>query len=228
MIGMIDNKNCWLKDSCNQCDCDSFCLRHFKLNYLYEQALIPVNLRKRMVLITDSDKSDVPAFTRLKAIEDDAASFVENGDNLYIHSNITGNGKTSWALRITQAYLNSIWFKSELKCRALFINVPRFLIALKDNISEKNEYIEHIKENMLTADLIIWDDVATKQTTVFESENLYSIIETRIELGKSNIFTSNLSSEELHQAMGDRLASRICNLSYDVELVGKDKRGSSK
>ena len=41
---------------------------------------------------------------------------------------------------------------------------------------------------------------------------------------KSNIFTSNLGKRELANALGERLASRICNTSIDIELNGADKR----
>ena len=225
---MVKTTECWLKDTCNRCDCEGFCLRLFKLDYLYEQALIPLNLRKHMKLVTDEDKTDLEEFKVLNEIASNADTFVADGGNLYIHSSIAGNGKTSWALRIVQSYFNKIWFKSELKCRVLFINVPRFLLSLKANISEKNEYVQQIQENILTADLVVWDDIATKQSTTFESENLFSMIDTRNGLGKANIFTSNLSGEELHTALGDRLASRICNLSIDIELHGKDKRGLVK
>lgn len=224
----MDNKNCWLKDRCNQKDCDTFCIRLYKLNYLYEQALIPLHQRHHLDLKVDKDGSDIEAFTALKNIENNILDFVGNGDSLWIYSSIAGNGKTSWALRMVEVYFDKIWFKSDLTCRALFINVPRFLLALKDNISERSEYISHIKENILKADLVIWDDIATKSSTVFESENLLYMLDLRNNAGKSNIFTSNLNAKELHQALGDRLSSRIVSLSYNIELRGADKRGLKK
>ena len=42
--------------------------------------------------------------------------------------------------------------------------------------------------------------------------------------GKSNIFTSNLEEAKLTAALGERLASRICHKSIDIELHGSDKR----
>ena len=222
---MIETDNCWLKGECNGIDCGGFCLRLFKLDYLYGEALVSMAQRRRITLTTDSDGSDVEAFTKLSSISKDPVGFVSSGGSLYIHSQTAGNGKTSWALRILQSYMNAIWFGSELRCRALFISVPRLLIALKDNISERNEYVQHIKENILTADLVIWDDIATKQSTVFEAENLLAMIDSRIANGKANIYTSNLSDAELHVALGDRLASRVANLSMNIEFRGKDKRG---
>lgn len=222
---MTDNKDCWLKDECNQKDCDTFCMRLFKLDYLYKEALISNQQRKHVALYIDADGTDESVFIKLKNIEENIEDFIAQGKNLYIHSTNTGNGKTSWALRFIQAYFNKTWLKSSLRCKALFINVPRLLLALKENISDKSDYVTHIKSNIITADIIIWDDIATKQTTTFESEHLYSMIEARIAEGKSNIFTSNLTAEEMHNSLGDRLYSRIVNLSQDIELKGADKRG---
>lgn len=98
-------------------------------------------------------------------------------------------------------------------------------MSLKDNLSEKNEYIEHIKENILNADIVIWDDIGTKVITSFESENLLSMIDARISGNKSNFFTSNLNEDELHEALGDRLYSRIVNSGLTFKFIGSDKRG---
>ena len=143
-------------------------------------------------------------------------------------SSMTGNGKTAWSLRLIQAYLSKIWVTSDLSCRALFINVPKFFLSLKDNISQRNDYISHIKSNVLNADLVVWDEVALKTLTPFEMENLLSLINNRIDLGKANIYTSNISPNELLNLVGDRLYSRIINKSDVLEFRGADKRNLSK
>lgn len=222
---MLDNKDCWLKDRCNHRDCNGFCMRHFKLDNLYDKALIPIHLRKHLKIVVDKDKTDLKEFNYLQSICKNILDFVGQGKNLYIHSTICGNGKTSWALRIVESFFDEIWVDSDLSCRALFINVPRFLLAIKEDISEKSDYVRFIKNNITKADIVIWDDIGTKTTTSFESENLLSLIEQRYNLGKSNVFTSNLSKVEMHQYLGDRLYSRICNMSIDVEFKGGDKRG---
>lgn len=224
---MIDeNKDCWLVNECNHIDCDGFCLRRFKLNYLYDQAMLSSFQRTHMTLRLDEDESisDIEKFEFLSEVENHIEDFVNHGNNLFIHSSISGNGKTSWSLRLIQAYLNKIWYKSDLTCRALFISVPRLLLSLKANIEEKNDYVSHIMENILSADIVVWDDIATKSTTQFETEHLFNMINSRQDLKKTNIYTSNLNGEELHQALGDRLYSRIVNTSYDVEFNGSDKR----
>jgi DNA replication protein DnaC len=195
------------------------------MNYLYDAALITKVQRKHISLVVDKDGTDVKEFKILASYAADIESIVASGKNIYIHSPYCGNGKTSWALRMVEAYFNKIWSSSELQCRALFISVPQFLIALKSNITDKSDYVQYIKDNVAAADIVIWDDIATKDSTAFEAENLLALIDNRINNGKTNIFTSNLTDDEVHKALGDRLASRICNLSYNIELHGSDKRG---
>lgn len=225
----MDSKECWLKgnQTCSEkhCNDENGCMILYKLNYLYDEAGIDLKLRKRKTLTVDSNGIDMNEFIKLNDIEKNILDFVNNGHQLFLHSTIAGNGKTSWSIRLCQSYFNKIWLKTDLKCKALFINVPTFLIALKANISNPNAYYKHIQENVLDCDLVIWDDIGTKAASSFEHENLLSIIDTRINTGKANIFTSNLNNIEIQECLGDRLASRICNLDYNIELKGGDKRG---
>lgn len=229
---MITSKDCYLRGRCKKfldgncpSEVDEFCIKLFKLNYLYEESLLSTKQRMHTELRVDRDGTDKKAFQYLKSLSDSIEGFVKKGDNIYIHSSQCGNGKTEWAIRMIQCYFEAIWHKCSLSCKALFINVPRFLLALKDNISEKSDYVEHIKKNILTADIVVWDELGTKDATTFEHEHLLNLINTRIDYNKSNIYTSNLTPDELKDRLGERLYSRIVNLSHDMEFFGKDKRG---
>jgi DNA replication protein DnaC len=212
-------------DFCNRKDCDKdFCIRKYKMDSLYSAALMTENQKQHIVLRVDQDGTDLEQFKQLAAIEQDIVNFITNGKNLYLHSANCGNGKSSWSLRLIEAYFNKIWARSEPKCRVLFISVPRFLLALKDNITAKNAYVDHVKENVLEADLVVWDDIAAKVGSEFELNHLLNIIDNRLALGKSNIYTSNLNRQQLYTALGERLTSRIANMSIDIELFGSDKR----
>lgn len=229
---MILSKECFLYDSCKKyklgkCNLedDQFCIKLFKLDYLYRESLLTPAQREYVALRIDADGTDREEFVQLKNIENSIEDFVKSGSSLYIFSNTCGNGKTAWSIRLIQAYFNSIWHKCDLNCKALFISVPRFLLALKDNISHRSEYIEHIKSKVLEADLVVWDEVATKSITQFEHEHLLSLINSRIDLNKAQIFTSNVSPENLREVVGERLYSRVVNLSTVLEFRGADKRG---
>lgn len=226
---MILSNDCWMRAQCNinsTCADNHFCIKLFKMDYLCKEALLSDDQRKYIQL--RAEPVDIPAFTKLKEIQDNIEEFVQSGKNAYIHSNITGNGKTRWCLRLMMAYLDKIWHKSDLTCRALFINVPRFLMALKNNISSADDYAEHIKKNVLDADLVVWDEIGMKTATEFEHDNLLSLINARIDSGKSNLYTSNLSKEYLKDRIGERLYSRVIGTSIDIEFFGYDKRGTKK
>lgn len=229
---MILSNKCYLRENCKKYisgNCNDndevFCSKLFKLNYLYDEALLSANQRKFIPLRIDADGTDREAFLRLKELEKSVELFVNSGSNLYIHSGTCGNGKTAWAIRILQSYLKSIWYKCSLNCKCLFISVPRFLLELKDNISQRSLYIDHIKKNVLDADLVVWDEIGVSNLTKFEHEHLLNLVNTRIDYGKSNIYTSNMSPEELKEKLGERLYSRVVNLSTDIEFFGCDKRG---
>ena len=217
-------EKCWLLDEgCSGIDCNTFCLKRYKLEKLFDMALLTQKQREKIKFKPDSDK-DKENFEYLSTINKNINNFVNQGGNLYIYSPLLGNGKTSWSLRFIQTYLKNIWYTSELKCRALFINVPRFLLALKATISEKDEYAEYIKSNVLEADLVVWDEIGTKGLTQFEHENILSFINARVDAGKANVYTSNLNGKELCSVVGDRLYSRVVLLSDRVELNGSDRR----
>lgn len=216
---------CWLYNNCNHKDCDKFCLRKYKLNDLYNNSLLSDKQREKLVLSIDADGTDFEEFTKLAEIENDIVNFIQSGKNLYLHSSNCGNGKSSWAIRLIQSYFNKIWPKASLGCHALFINVPRFLQTLKDSFNIQSDYIDFIKENIMKADIVIWDDIADKSAgTEFENTTLLGFIDGRIALGKSNIYTTNQGFREIQKILGERLASRICQLSLDIELHGSDKR----
>ena len=209
-----------MKDTCKkyqninkECECrekDVFCIKLFKLQQLYDLSLITEKQRTRIPLYVDADGTDLKAFQRLSSIEGDVVKyFADSGNNLYIYSTNVGNGKTTWAIRLCQAYLQNIWYKCDLDCKVLFVSVPKYLIAMKDNISEVNEYAQHIKRYINSADIVVFDDIA---------------IDTRINDGKANIFTSNLDYEGLVNTVGERIASRIFNTAEKIRFDGQDKR----
>lgn len=220
---------CYLYNNCSHKDCDKeFCLRKFKTDVLYDYSLLTERQKNhiQLDLIKDSplDRKDFDAYTRLASISENILDFINEGRSLYLYSKISGNGKTSWSIRFIQSFFNKIWLKSDTKCRAMFISVPKFLIELKASFDEPNEYIEFIKKNILEADLVVWDDIAAKPSTDFEANYLLNLIDNRISYGKSNVYTSNLTPKEAIVSLGSRLCSRICNLSENIELFGTDKR----
>lgn len=217
-------KKCFLYERCNHVDCNSsFCRRRYLMERIYNNSLLSDKQREHINLKVDADMTDLEEFKRLANICENIVDFVERGENLYIHSGTCGNGKTSWTLKMLESYANKVWPYAESGCVMLFVSVPKFILAVKENITNKNEYAQFILDNYLKADIVIWDDIATKTATQFEIDNLLRMINDRIYAGKSNVYTSNLDAAGLSAALDERLASRIRG-SIDIELHGKDKR----
>ena len=225
---------CIYKSSCKKKDCDiwqditnNFCMRYFKIDKILDNALLSQKQRKDIKLVLDSDKSDYESYATLNKFKESIMNNIEDNVNLYIYSEITGNGKTSWAIKLLTEYVKKNWINIQINSRpVLFINVPQYLLELKLNIRSQSEYVQIVQDNFLKADLIVWDDIGTKTASDFELEYLLSMIDNRQRLEqKIDIYTSNIIPTELQKYVGDRLASRILNTSQLIEFKGQDKRG---
>ena len=202
-------------------NCRLTCLRYIEMLGLLEQSNIP-NSRWYPVTLSPDD-CDYNAFCDLADIKDIMVDFVHRGSNLYLYSTKTGNGKTTWAIKLMLKYFNDIWPGNGLRCRGLFIHVPTFLTRLK-NFNALDEEFERIKSELPNVDVVIWDDIASTELSSYDHSQLLTYIDQRILADKSNIFTGNLGSPEIVKALGTRLASRVWNSSKRIELKGRDKR----
>lgn len=223
---IFDKNKCWYTSVCGKYgspECNAGCIRYMEMDFLMQNSGIPRN-KQYSVLLTPS-KKDVQAFLTLKEIKDDIIAFVENGESVYIYSHNFGNGKTTWAIKLMQKYFDSVWAGNGFRCRGIFIHVPTFLTKIKEGISRKDEDFETLKSRLMTVDLVIWDDIAATKLGDFDHANLLTYIDQRKLNQLSNIYTGNLDQDELQEALGNRLASRVWNDSTPVKFVGADRRG---
>lgn len=222
----FDKDKCWYKKVCRDfptADCDGSCLRYLKFHYVVTNSLLPEKLQYPPKLV--SQPCDIKSFEKLTTIKRNIKKFVDEGDNLLIYSSITGNGKTAWASKLLLSYFDEIWAYDSFTVRGLFISVAKLCIAEKEKISSNSLYVEHIKENIEKADIVIWDDIGIKSLTDYEHDYLYAYINDRVSKGKCNIFTANGNKESLEKLLGDRLYSRVWKDSVKIEIKGKDMRG---
>lgn len=223
---IFDKNKCWYISACGKYgspECNASCIRYMEMDFLMQNSGIPRN-KQYSILLTPS-KEDVQAFVTLKEIKDDIIAFVENGESVYIYSHNFGNGKTTWAIKLMQKYFDGVWAGNGFRCRGIFIHVPTFLTKIKEGISRKDEDFETLKSRLMTVDLVIWDDIAATKLGDFDHANLLTYIDQRKLNQLSNIYTGNLDRDELQEALGNRLASRVWNDSTPVKFVGADRRG---
>lgn len=215
-------KDCFYKKVCtNKCTVD--CERFRCFNNQLDMSNLP-NMYKTPITIYRVD-ADGDIYDKLNEYKGDKlVKFIQKGKNLYICSTTCGNAKTTWAAKIMLRYMNETWRKSYDFPRGVFVNIPTFLIDIK-NFDNRPEYIDRIKE----ADIVIWDDLAFSKLTDYEHEQLLQFIDYRIANNKSNIYTSNITDyETLKSMVGGRLASRIYNGSIVYEFKSDDFRAGGK
>lgn len=218
---MERKERCWYSEVCEYQNCDN-CIRFEEMEFLMQSSGIPEVLQKSPRLLASEE--DYEAYCRLADIKDDIISYVSMGCNLYICSRQVGNGKTSWAIKLMLRYFDQIWAGNGFNVRGLFIHTPTLLLKAKDF---NNPLDTSFKNNLLEADLVIWDDIASTNISAYDLSQLLMYIDHRTISKKSNIYTGNMASiNTLKKEVGDRIASRIWNCSEIVEFKGKDRRSN--
>lgn len=215
------NSKCWYVNSCN--DKCSNCVTFTSMNWQMKNSGLPEAKQKAISLwlVDDIDKE---AFNRLADIRKNIVDFVEQGKSLYICSDYTGNGKTSWAIKMLHTYFHYTAVGNYDNLKGMFVSTTSLLTKLKD-FSNNGLISQTYKDRLENVDLVVWDDIAISGISQFDLLQLYSIIDSRTLAEKSNIFTSNIvDPSDLSDMIGERLTSRIYYNSEVIELKGKDMR----
>ena len=211
--------NCWYKDTC-QDEC-YMCQTYLQLKWQMDNSGLSVIQQKpiEMRIVNEVDRRVYKwlAIYRENIVENTLA-----GNNLYICSKNTGNGKTSWAIRMLHSYLHHTAVGNYDNLKGMFISVPDLLIKLKD---WDNPIPASYRRSIESVDLVVWDDIAIAGISSFDYVQLYTLLNNRLSAGKSNIITGNcVSKDDLVNLIGERLATRIWNTSEIIEFKGKDVR----
>jgi DNA replication protein DnaC len=83
---------------------------------------------------------------------------------------------------------------------------------------------DSIKEDILTCDLLIIDDLGTEFSTQFTNAELYNIINSRMLASLPTIISTNLEMEQVAEKYSQRVASRIMGYCDSMYFCGKDIR----
>lgn len=164
-----------------------------------------------------SDNGALPeAMKKLREYAENFESNYKNGKGLYIYGN-TGTGKTYSACCIANELIDSGNYS------VFFLKACQFGNIITDQ-KDKQGYINKI----CSYDLLIIDDFGAERSTAFGKEQMFNLIDTRIETGLPVIFTSNLDFREEIWENTDtekrRIYDRIIKLSEPVEMIGKSQR----
>lgn len=221
-------KDCWYRENCIKAmfnepeECNNSCLRFLEMVNLVEMSNLPQDKWFPLSLVPGADRAQ---FIELKTIKDDIGEWVRQGNSLYLYSSNFGNGKTSWAIKLLLAYFNDIWPGNGFRCRGVFVSVPGFILKNKEVISDRDPSFTELKQRILAADLVVWDDIASTKLSDYDHQLLLTYINERVLGRKSNIFTGNADKNQIVTFLGGRLASRVWNGSTIIQFKDVDKRG---
>lgn len=216
----FQSSDCWYNAVCDKECQTNGCSKYIQMKWQMEHCGLPKAKQHKIELVAQD--CDLDAFKHLASIKSNMDDFVASSNNLIIASHYTGNGKTSWAIKMLQSYLSIMACGNYEKQIGLFIRTASLLLALKDF---QNPLPDSYKRAIKEADIVIWDDIAITGISQYDYTQLFDYIDYRILAEKSNIYTSNCETrEELSACIGDKLASRIWDRAEVVILKGKDRR----
>lgn len=159
----------------------------------------------------------------MKRILERAKSFVENfgkeNENI-IMSGDTGLGKTHLSLAIANEVLKkgySVIYDSAINILHK-IEMEHFG---RDKINDTLSLVNDV-------DLLILDDLGTEYSSPFYVSTVYNIINTRLNMSKSTIISTNLSTEEIKNRYSERVKSRLVTMYIAMQFKGKDVRLQKK
>jgi DNA replication protein DnaC len=187
---------------------------------------IPVRYYNDISLVPCNE--DLETFKELNDIRNNIKSFVDEGKNLLIYSNNVGNGKTTWSIKLLKAYIDSVQNISfNNRCPALFININKFLNEKKLAFNDKDlqQKVTETEKNILSAKLVVFDDIGVKALSDYDKMNVYYWIDERTNNMKSCIYTTNLSLRRLEGYFDD---ARIYNRVEGYSIVKEIKDGSNR
>lgn len=140
--------------------------------------------------------------------------------NSILMSGPTGTGKTHLSLAVANKVLEkgySVVYDSAIN---ILNEMKREYLSL--------EYATEMTDSVMTADLLIIDDLGTEHTTAFYTSTVYNIINTRLNRKKPTIISTNLNYGEIRRRYEARIASRITTMYVSMQFSGDDIRLQKK
>lgn len=149
-------------------------------------------------------------------LENYRSRWEKTGKGLYLWSKTPGSGKTFLACCLGK----SAMIKHDLQMR--FITVPDYLSTVGE--SYKRQQGERDKSAVYReCDLLIFDDIGAQKAGEWQSQEIFRLVNERLNAGKITIFTSNMCPEDLN--VDERTIDRIMRKSIVLQMPEESIRG---
>lgn len=137
-----------------------------------------------------------------------------------VFSGSVGTGKTHEAVSL----LKTIYQKEEQ--RGLFTTATELAMRLREGVGQGN--LAGVIDEINSVEVLLIDDLGVESATDFFLEYIYVIINYRYNQMLPLLLTTNLTAPEFGEVYGQRILSRLTEMSEFIKLSGSDKRASKK
>ena len=145
-----------------------------------------------------------------------AESFSLNSPNILMMGN-TGLGKTHLSLGIAHAVINRGF-------TVLYGMAPDFFEKIQDEHFGRGEAGADTMGTLLSAELLVLDDLGAEYEGGFHQSTFYQILNARLNAGRPTIISTNLTPKQLESRYGARVSSRLMTLYQCLKFCGQDVR----
>jgi DNA replication protein DnaC len=147
------------------------------------------------------------------------AQRVANGtqDESLLLTGDVGRGKTFLSTAIGNVAV-------EAHRTVVYFTFSEFLDLVRLQKFEDDEQYREGLQRLVDADLIILDDLGAEKVTEFAGQELFNIINQRMNRSLPIVVSTNLTPQEIADAYGPRIASRLLNGFEVLPLRGEDIR----
>lgn len=132
-----------------------------------------------------------------------------------------GSGKTF----LMKAKFNDIvdWKINLFENNRYFKGAPLW-VRFSDILETLRDDKKDLKKKAVAAHWLFLDDLGTGTTTDWAVDQVFQILDERIENELQTYITSNFSLEELSKHYSQRISSRVAELCFPIPLKGQDRR----
>lgn len=159
---------------------------------------------------------------KVKRITDDFTSnykrWEQLGKGLYLWSVTPGSGKTFLASSIARTVMVS----HDRQMR--FITAPDYISRIGENFNSEKGSADP-SEVYRECSLLVLDDIGAQKSGDWQRQELFRIVNTRMESGAITIYTSNMAPENLN--VDDRTIDRIIKSSVVIQMPEESIRRKS-
>lgn len=139
----------------------------------------------------------------------------KQGKGLYLWSKTTGSGKTFLACCLAR----SLMMKYDLQMR--FITAPDYISVVGDSYKRDRGELDS-SEVYRECKLLVLDDIGAQADKDWQRQELFRLINKRMEDGNVTIYTSNMSTDNLN--VDARTRDRIVKVSVELQMPEESLR----